>query len=573
MIGILINYLTQKFQTFNYLQSVYGLAGFEDGDNKFLWVYQNTEKVLLNLDMHQSCSLFLTNGKVDTTQEESQLVANEYNVVKKYPFKALVYIQGNEDVNCITESQKIADSIQKSITGRQKQILASTQLTDAYIEVTGTNFVKEEIYKQYYSNGGLQEKDILVEIEFDFVISGNQDCFVDSPCSDDEYIFSFDAPQTFCERVDACLDIPTANGNYVLKILNGVKSWIAATAGATWGSITGTLSAQTDLQNALNAKEDTITAGTTSQYWRGDKSWQTLNKSAVGLGNVDNTSDADKPVSNATQQALDQEAITRLNADNALSSDILAEASARSSADTNILSFVAATYATLASLTSYLTTAAAATTYQVILSAANFGAFINGLTDKTTPVDADAVSLMDSADSNNAKKLTWANIKATLKSYFDTLYATTAYADKKRAYLYFSANSISPADSTTYYISFVNNVTKTGTAGAGAGKSLQLGYAAKIVGGAVTVANTTTQGSSEDSTLLIRNVTTSTSSSIGTFKTNAAVDSNNSFISKTITGASIDVAATDEIALQWNTPTYATNPADTRIYGYLIVEF
>ena len=46
--------------------------------------------------------------------------------------------------------------------------------------------------------------------------------------------------------------------------------------GAVWGSITGTLSNQTDLQNALNAKEGTIAAGLTSQYWRGDKSWQTL---------------------------------------------------------------------------------------------------------------------------------------------------------------------------------------------------------------------------------------------------------------------------------------------------------
>lgn len=35
--------------------------------------------------------------------------------------------------------------------------------------------------------------------------------------------------------------------------------------------------------------EPTISAGTTSQYWRGDKSWQTLNKSAVGLSNVENT--------------------------------------------------------------------------------------------------------------------------------------------------------------------------------------------------------------------------------------------------------------------------------------------
>lgn len=58
-------------------------------------------------------------------------------------------------------------------------------------------------------------------------------------------------------------------------------------------------------QAAWDAKEPGITAGSTSQYWRGDKSWQTLNKSAVGLGNVDNTSDANKPVSTAQQTALD----------------------------------------------------------------------------------------------------------------------------------------------------------------------------------------------------------------------------------------------------------------------------
>lgn len=57
---------------------------------------------------------------------------------------------------------------------------------------------------------------------------------------------------------------------------------------ATWGSISGTLSAQTDLQTALNTKEPTISAGTSAQYYRGDKTWQTLNKAAVGLSAVDN---------------------------------------------------------------------------------------------------------------------------------------------------------------------------------------------------------------------------------------------------------------------------------------------
>lgn len=75
--------------------------------------------------------------------------------------------------------------------------------------------------------------------------------------------------------------------------------------GGVWGSITGTLSSQTDLQSALNAKENSITSGTTSQYWRGDKTFQTLDKAAVGLGNVDNTSDLNKSISTATQAALD----------------------------------------------------------------------------------------------------------------------------------------------------------------------------------------------------------------------------------------------------------------------------
>jgi len=50
------------------------------------------------------------------------------------------------------------------------------------------------------------------------------------------------------------------------------------------------------------------------------------------------------------------------------------------------------------------------------------GTKINGATAKTTPIDADMIGIMDSAASNILKKLSWANIKATLKTYFDTVY-------------------------------------------------------------------------------------------------------------------------------------------------------
>ena len=51
--------------------------------------------------------------------------------------------------------------------------------------------------------------------------------------------------------------------------------------------------------------EPAIASGAMQHYWRGDKTWQTLDKSTVGLGSVNNTSDIDKPVSTATQTALD----------------------------------------------------------------------------------------------------------------------------------------------------------------------------------------------------------------------------------------------------------------------------
>lgn len=57
---------------------------------------------------------------------------------------------------------------------------------------------------------------------------------------------------------------------------------------------THTIADVDNLQNTLDGKEPIISTGNTSQYWRGDKTWQTLDKNAVGLSNVDNTSDFEK---------------------------------------------------------------------------------------------------------------------------------------------------------------------------------------------------------------------------------------------------------------------------------------
>ena len=61
---------------------------------------------------------------------------------------------------------------------------------------------------------------------------------------------------------------------------------------------------------ALADKEPIIATSTSTHYFRGDQTWQPLNKSVIGLGNVDNTTDADKPISTATQTALNTKANT-----------------------------------------------------------------------------------------------------------------------------------------------------------------------------------------------------------------------------------------------------------------------
>ena len=94
---------------------------------------------------------------------------------------------------------------------------------------------------------------------------------------------------------------PDTDGKVLSSLQDGTRSWITVSTVVNWGDIQGTLSNQTDLQNALDLKLNTD----------GDGSSLTgLTKSQVGLGNVDNTSDIDKPVSSAQQTAIDSKVQT-----------------------------------------------------------------------------------------------------------------------------------------------------------------------------------------------------------------------------------------------------------------------
>lgn len=92
------------------------------------------------------------------------------------------------------------------------------------------------------------------------------------------------------------------------------------------------------------------------------------------------------------------------------------------------------------------------TTHSLRISGGSGGSAVetqtHSATSKTTPVDADEIPLVDSASSFGLKKLTWANLKATLKTYLDTLYAPTT----QRSYALMAGCLATTFANTTTYI-------------------------------------------------------------------------------------------------------------------------
>jgi hypothetical protein len=92
------------------------------------------------------------------------------------------------------------------------------------------------------------------------------------------------------------VDEPTSTVNFSQAVLDILAA--ATFEGNLVGNVTGDVSG-----NAGTVTDGVYTSGTYT-----DPSWLTLSKSKVGLDNVDNTSDADKPISTATEAALSTKA-------------------------------------------------------------------------------------------------------------------------------------------------------------------------------------------------------------------------------------------------------------------------
>jgi hypothetical protein len=79
-----------------------------------------------------------------------------------------------------------------------------------------------------------------------------------------------------------------------------------------------------------------------------------------------------------------------------------------------------------ASTSLYLNILGAVTYFQQKLTDSIFGTFINSLTAKPTPIDADSISIVDTADGNKQKKVSLTNFKAYLLTWLNGLFGIKA---------------------------------------------------------------------------------------------------------------------------------------------------
>lgn len=268
-----------------------------------------------------------------------------------------------------------------------------------------------------------------------------------------------------------------------LIVTSGKPAWSTITTSSVWGAITGTIGDQSDLvtlfagkvstsvtvnghplsgnvtvtasdlslgnvnntsdankpvstatQTALSLKENSITATTSADYYRGDKTFQTLNKTAVGLPNVDNTSDANKPVSTAqaTADALNLKIASNL-------SDLNNVVTARSSLGLGTLATQNGTF----SGTSLGTNTGDQTS--VTGNAGTATALANPRTIGTITGDATSAGSSFDGSGNNANALTLATVNSNTGSFGSATQSLTVTYNAKGLATAVSAQTVTPA--------------------------------------------------------------------------------------------------------------------------------
>lgn len=279
--------------------------------------------------------------------------------------------------------------------------------------------------------------------------------------------------------------------------------------------------------STFNAKQDALVSGTNIKTLEGQSLLGSgnidLSKSDVGLSNVDNTSDLNKPISTATQTALNGKVDTT-----------------RTISTTSPLSGGG-------DLSANRTLSIA----DAVADGATKGAAA------FTASDFNSASGVISIDYTNGQKATSSQpgfLTAADWTTFNTKVSSDYFT------LRFNIANVAPADSQNYLlVDATPNLNTTGTL-----YRTTFPYACKLIGAAIQVINLVGNATTEASTINFR-----LNNSTDTLLSNAVVMSGaaTTYNVYNVTGLSTSIAANDTAQVKWTTPAWVTNPSAV----YLVV--
>lgn len=241
MISVIIQFLIAKFGTLPYISKVFGMGSFVEVDGeKIVAVYSDSELVHVNFDNYQSLVYILNNGSQTRTTSEHPFISNLEKVTEIYPFRAIIYSQGAENINCSSYSQSIAQGIKKNLSGLQEELREAINADTVTVRITDCDFDKVNVWKsQTTLPNSLKDSDILVSVDFEVSIIGDEQCFETDLCFDN----------TFDMKTIASLEISgTGGASYSHQFLINKTILLVATDGRirknsdfTFISSTGTI--------------------------------------------------------------------------------------------------------------------------------------------------------------------------------------------------------------------------------------------------------------------------------------------------------------------------------------------
>lgn len=205
MLPVIIQFLTAKFESLPYLNTVFGLADFITvNEQKVVGVYSEGELLQMNFDTYASVIYLVKNGNVKRDTQEHPYISNLEQVTETYPLRAVIYSQGIENVNCSSQSQSIAQGIRKNLSGAQEDLEAAINAENVIIRIIDTELDKSNVWKSQTSlDNSLKDADILISIDFEITVTGDEQCFAGEPCEVGDFVFDYPA-QSFCAKVAEC---------------------------------------------------------------------------------------------------------------------------------------------------------------------------------------------------------------------------------------------------------------------------------------------------------------------------------------------------------------------------------